>query len=187
LNVFSKLKSKVGAFVRALPKRAWVWLGALVRVRETNGTAYALITLFTIPYIWLIWRYRYLPMQDLPGHIELSFLYHRVSLGDPAYTQFYQVARQPWPNSVSTLVLSGFGSVFGFEIGVKVLLSVYAVAWPLSLALLATLLGRTPLLGLFVIPTILDFSWGVSSTTSWPSRWSWPPCAPRSPSRGDRP
>jgi hypothetical protein len=159
LNVFSKLLSKVGAFVRALPKRAWVWLGALVRMRETNGSAYGLITLFTVPYIWLIWRYRYLPMQDLPGHIELSFLYHRLSLDDPAYTQFYQVAPQPWPNSLSTLVLSGFGSVFGFETGVKVLLSVYAVAWPLSLALLATLLGRTPLLGLFVIPTILDFSW----------------------------
>jgi len=130
-------------------------------LRTPDASAFGLIALFALPYLWLVWGYEFPPMQDLSGHIELSFLHQRLSLEDPAYTPFYQVAPQPWPNSLSTVVLSTFGSVLGFESGVKLLLSLYVFAWPLSLGLLAKLLGRSPLVALFAIPTILDFNWAM--------------------------
>jgi hypothetical protein len=144
----------------ALLRRARLQYRFLVQaLRTDDGRAFGIVALFSLPYLWLIWRYEFLPMQDLSGHVELSFLHDRISADDPAYTPFYRIAPQPWPNSLSTLVLSVFGAQFGFERGVKVLLSVYALAWPLSLGALAKLLGRSPLVALFAVPTILEFNW----------------------------
>ncbi len=131
------------------------------RLRSEDGVSFTLVTLLTLPYIWLVWNHEFLPMQDLGGHIELSFLHDRLAARDPAYTPFYRVAPQPWPNSLSTLVLSVIGHIFGFEHGVKLLLCVYAVAWPLSLAWLAKLLGRSSAVALFAVPSILDFNWAL--------------------------
>jgi hypothetical protein len=154
--------NRVRALPRLLARAARTGLGSLVRaLRTPDGSAFGVIALFALPYLWLIWGYEFLPMQDLSGHIELSFLHHRLSLEDPAYTPFYQLAPLPWPNSLSIIVLSTFGSVLDFEAGVKVLLSLYVFAWPLSLGLLAKLLGRSPLVALFAIPTILDFNWAM--------------------------
>jgi len=92
-------------------------------LRTDDGRAFGIVALFSLPYLWVIWRYEFLPMQDLSGHVELSFLHDRLSADDPDYTPYYDIAPQPWPNSLSTLVLSVFGAQFGFERGVKVLLS----------------------------------------------------------------
>jgi hypothetical protein len=156
------LRFEIRAVPRALLRAARTSLARLVQVLKTpDGSAFVTIALFALPYLWLIGRYDFLPMQDLSGHIELAFLHHRLSDDDPAYAPFYRVSPQPWPNSLSTVVLSAFGSVLGFESGAKVLLSLYALAWPLSIGLLAKLLGRSPLVALFAIPTILDLNWGM--------------------------
>lgn len=127
---------------------------------QDERAQYVLLVLLSVPYVWLIWSVPFLPMQDLAGHIELSFLHERLGAHDPSYTPFYEVAQQPWPNSLSTLLLSVMGRAVGLAAGVKVLLSLYAIGWPLSLGSLARQLGRPPLIAMFALPTVLDFSWG---------------------------
>jgi hypothetical protein len=151
----------VGLPARGLPSAAASGLASLRHaIKAADGASFAVVALLSLPYLFLIWRYEFLPMQDLSGHVELSFLHHRLSLKDPLYTPYFQIAPQPWPNSLSTLVLSVFGARLGFENGVKALLSLYVFAWPLSLGVLAKQLGRSPLVALFALPTLLDFSWG---------------------------
>ena len=138
------------------------WWRELQRLGATQeGQAWLLLGLGALPYVWLLFSVQYLPMQDLPGHIELSYLHDRVSAGDPAFTGNYRIAPQPWPNSLSTLLLSLFGGALGFPVGVKLILALYVLTWPLSLGLLARSLGRTPALALLALPTIVDFNWAI--------------------------
>lgn len=146
---------------RSLYAQAWTRVRSLARAQGGERAAYWWIALLSLPYVWLIWRHEFLPMQDLSGHVELSFLHDRLIQGDPAYTPYYRISPQPWPNSLSTLVLSVVGRVVGFEHGVKALLSLYVIAWPLSLAVLARLLGRPPAIAVFTLPTLLDFNWAL--------------------------
>jgi hypothetical protein len=160
MSVRVALRSRLGELGDDLRAR-----GALRVLRDAlflgDRSAYTLIALFALPYVWLIFSVRYLPMQDLPGHIELAHLHHQIKAGDAAFTRFYQISPQPWPNSLTTIALSFLGGVAGFETSVKLALAIYAVTWPLSLALLAKQLGRTPAVALLTLPTVLDFHWAI--------------------------
>jgi hypothetical protein len=123
--------------------------------------AWWLLGLGALPLVWLVFSVSYLPMQDLPGHLELGYLHQRLRAADPAFTPFYGLAPQPWPNSLSTVLLSLLGGTFGFTGAARLLLALYLLAWPLCLGLLARTLGRSPLVALLALPTALDLGWAL--------------------------
>ena len=147
-------EAALGRLLRRLGK-------GLSQAKSQFGIVHALLLAATVPYLWALWSVRYPIMQDLPGHLETAFLHARLRLGDPEYLGSYRIQSQPWPNSLCTILLSYLGPLVGYVVAAKLLLSVYLLAWPLSVAVLARSLGRSEWLALLTLPTMLDLSWGL--------------------------
>jgi len=101
-----------------------------------------------------------LPLFDTPSHLALVRAWH--SHSDPAYAlmQHYSVSVEPVPY----LFYYGFVHLLMYvapiEIAHKLVLSVYLVAFPLSVAFLARSASRSPWLALLVFPLAYNRSWG---------------------------
>lgn len=101
-----------------------------MRLSKTNIIIIALILINLTP----IWCFKYFPTQDGSTHIHTAQAIKE--LNNPEYTKFreyYQINYFPFPNWSAQIVLILFMFVFPTLIAEKLLLTVYAVLFPLSI------------------------------------------------------
>jgi hypothetical protein len=110
-------------------------------------------------YLLPLWSARYLVAQDLPAHVELGCQILHVWRGDPDFTSVLFLRPQPWPNSLPNILLAGLLALVPSFTAAKIALSLYVIAWPLSVALLLKSFNRSPWLALLCLPTTLDMGW----------------------------
>lgn len=134
------------------PRNTWLhWI-------SWSQTAWLLVALST-PYIVALWWAEYPVMQDLYGHVESAWQWQALVSGDGLATRLYRLQSLPWPNSLGPILAGLLSRWIGAFAAVKLVLSLYLVAWPLAVLWLARELGRSPLLALLALPTLVDVNW----------------------------
>ncbi|MDZ4695443.1 MAG: hypothetical protein SGI86_09845 [Deltaproteobacteria bacterium] len=122
-----------------------------------------------LPGLWLIltiallvpvWGQRMLPLFDTPSHLALARAWH--SFSDPAYSiaRHYSLSIEPVPYLFYYGFIHLLMYVAPIEIAHKLVLSIYLVAFPLSVAFLARAAGRNPWMALLVFPMTYSRAWG---------------------------
>lgn len=126
---------------------------------KTSSKPLLVIAFLASFYLLPLWGARYTIMQDVPAHVEIGCQLLHIWRGDPVFTSALFVHGQPWANSLPSVLLAGLLAVVPSFAAVKIALSFYVIAWPLSVALLLRSFGRSPWLALLCLPTTLDFTW----------------------------
>ncbi len=123
--------------------------------RQTAGLLIAL----TIPYVVALWWADYPVMQDLYGHVESAAQWQRLMAGEALASHLYRLQSLPWPNSLGPILAGSLSPWIGAFPAVKLVLSLYLLAWPLAALWLARELGRSPILAVLALPTLIDVNW----------------------------
>jgi hypothetical protein len=122
-----------------------------------------------LPSLWLVltiallvpvWGQRMLPLFDTPSHLALARAWH--SFSDPAYgiARHYSLSIEPVPYLFYYGVIHLLMYVVPIEIAHKLVLSIYLIAFPLSVAFLARAAGRNPWMALLAFPLAYSRAWG---------------------------
>ena len=106
-----------------------------------------------------IWSVRTLPILDLPVHLALVRGWH--SMADPrfAIAAHYALRIRPSPYLLHYALVDVAMFAFKIETASKLVLSLYVLSFPLSLAMCARSLGRTPVLGLAGFVLVFNPCW----------------------------
>ena len=120
----------------------------------------AIASLLTLPLLLS----PYFIAQDLAAHVETAAQIVALLRGDDVIGATYQLHPLPWPNSLPTFAIAGLLPLLGGLAAGKLVTAVFLVAWPSSLAVLFSRLGRSPWLALLAIPTCFDLSFSFGFT-----------------------
>ena len=109
-----------------------------------------------------LWAPRFLPLLDLPDHIDAIAMWHRYHDASWGYSKYYDLNLIPvayWGYFLPVHLLS---YLMPIEVANKVYLSAYALLLPLSTAVLAKQMGRSHWLAFFAFPLVfnMNFSYG---------------------------
>jgi hypothetical protein len=140
-----------------------VRLGRVVRAAVARDPVFvAVFAALWICALVPIWRPRFLPLLDLPNHLDAIAIWHRYHDESWGYSKFYNLNLIPLPYWGYFLPVHLLAYVMPVEVANKVYLSAYALTLPLSAAVLARQMGRSYWLSLFAFPLIfnLNFSYG---------------------------
>ena len=109
-----------------------------------------------------LWAPRFLPLLDMPDHLDAIAIWHRYGHPDWGYSKYYDLNLIPLPYWGYFLPVHLLSYLMPIEIANKVYLSAYALLLPLSTALLARQMGRSHWLALFSFPLVfnMNFSYG---------------------------
>ena len=99
-----------------------------------------------------IWSTRWLPLQDLGGHVELMDVMARHADADTLYADVFELPSSPRPNTLSLWLAWLLGPIVGMVALTKLLMSAYVVGLPLGTLAIARAWGRSPWLALFAVP-----------------------------------
>jgi hypothetical protein len=129
---------------------------ALPRSRRLFFIVFALLAVAALVPVWSA---RVLPMLDIPAHLALVRGWH--DLGDASYRlgEHYALRIRPVPYLLYYACVNALMHVAPIEIANKLVLSVYLVALPASVATLARALGRSPWLGLAAFALAYNPAW----------------------------
>ena len=116
-------------------------------------------TVLSIAALVPIWSARVLPILDAPIHLALARGWH--SMGDPRFAMaaHYAIRLRPVPYLLYYTLVHGGMFVFDIETANKVVLSIYVLAFPVSVAVCARSLGRDPRLGLWGFVFVFNPCW----------------------------
>jgi hypothetical protein len=114
----------------------------------------ALVTVQLIP----IFNNRLLPMLEAPRDLSIARVWHSAHSADWHISDYYTPLFKLWPGTLSYYLLDLFLYGLPIEASHKLLLSVYVVLFPLSIAFLARALGRSAWLGILAFPLVLNRS-----------------------------
>jgi hypothetical protein len=139
--------------------------GARARVRGLVARDPLLAALFALLWICTLlplWIPRFLPLLDLPNHLDAIAIWHRFSDPSWGYQKFYRLNLLPLPYWGYFLPVHLMSYVLPIEYANKVYLSAYSLALPLTTLTLARQMGRSPWLALFAFPLVfnLNFAYG---------------------------
>ncbi|HEX4460757.1 MAG TPA: hypothetical protein VIA18_22415, partial [Polyangia bacterium] len=151
------------ANVRARLAPLWARLPASWRaVIARDSLLFTLFVALWICALLPIWVPRFLPLLDLPDHLDAIAIWHRYHDTDWRYSQYYILNLFPFPYWGYFFPVHLLSYVFPIEIANKLYLSAYALALPLSLLILARRFGRSPWLALFAFPLVfnMNFTYG---------------------------
>ena len=109
-----------------------------------------------------LWVGRHLPMVDLPQHLYLISVLHRLDDPTTLYPQFFAIRGQLTPYLGYYYLVSALNWLFPLTIANKLFLTAYVVGLPLSLAFLLRSLGRPRWPSLLAVPFAYgdSFAWG---------------------------
>jgi hypothetical protein len=115
----------------------------------------ALTALAMIP----LWSARILPMLESPTDLAIGRIWH--SLQDPVYhlSEFYALRFRALPGQLFPLLIHLLLYVSPIQVANKLVLSIYVIAFPLSVGFLARALGRSPWLALGAFPLLFSRNW----------------------------
>ncbi len=123
--------------------------------------AWGLTAILVAVTLFSLWAPRFLPLLDLPNHLAFISVWARLEDPSWGYDRFYEYNRMPvpyWGYYYAARLLSYLLSV---EAANKVVLSLYALALPASLAVFARRFDRDPRVALLAFPLIFNFSFGL--------------------------
>ena len=109
-----------------------------------------------------LWAPRFLPLLDMPDHLDAIAIWHRYRDPSWGYSKYYQLNLIPLPYWGYFLPVHLLSYLMPIEIANKVYLSAYALLLPASTALLARQMGRSHWLAFFAFPLVfnMNFSYG---------------------------
>lgn len=109
-----------------------------------------------------LWAPRFLPLLDLPDHLDAIAIWHRYHQPEWRYSEYYNLNIIPFPYWGYFFPVHMLSYVLPIEIANKLYLSIYALSLPLSLLILARRFGRSPWLALFAFPLVfnMNFAYG---------------------------
>ncbi len=109
-----------------------------------------------------LWAPRFLPLLDMPDHLDAIAIWHRYHNDSWGYSKYYDLNLIPLPYWGYFLPVHLLSYVMPIEIANKVYLSAYALLLPVSTAVLARQMGRSHWLALFSFPLVfnMNFSYG---------------------------
>ena len=123
------------------------------------------VALFAVLWICALvplWAPRFLPLLDMPDHLDAIAIWHRYRNPAWGYSKYYELNLIPLPYWGYFLPVHLLSYLMPIEIANKVYLSAYALLLPLSAAMLARQMGRSHWLALFSFPLVfnMNFSYG---------------------------
>lgn len=126
------------------PARLWAWAAALA--------------LGILP----LWAAHHLPLVDLPQHLHLISVLHRLDDPTTLYPLLFEARHELTPYLGYYYVVSLLNWLLPLEVANKVFLSAYVVGLPLGLAFLLRSLGRQTWPALLALPFAYgdSFAWG---------------------------
>lgn len=126
--------------------------GPDTRSRDAAGLFWGLFGAAIAFNVWQLWSVRWLPLQDLGGHLVLMDVVARY--GDPGtiYSELFVVSSGLRPNTLTLWLARWFGPLIGVSALAKLLLSAYVVGLPLSVLAVARGFGRSDWLAFFALP-----------------------------------
>jgi hypothetical protein len=145
---------KVPAFVSRL----------ITPLRENLALSIAIACLWMIT-LAPIWEPRFLPLLDLPNHLDAIAIWHRFNDPSWGYQRFYRLNLLPLPYWGYFFPVHMLSYLMPIEVANKVYLSAYALALPLGAMLLARRTGRSPWLALLVFPLVFNFNFSLGFIT----------------------
>jgi hypothetical protein len=123
--------------------------------------ALLLVGLGALLNLWVVLSVRWLPIQDVGGHIEIMDIMARATDPGTIYPEMYQTST-PWTANGLCLVLATlFGGLVSAITIAKLLIAFYVVALPLSILSLARAFDRPPWLALFACPLVFSAVFGL--------------------------
>jgi hypothetical protein len=126
-----------------------------------------------LPPLWLalvavqlvpIFNNRLLPMLEAPRDLALARVWHSARAEDWHVGDYYSPIYRLWPGTLIYYLLDLFLYAMPIEAAHKLLLSLYVVLFPLSIAVLARALGRSAWLAILAFPLVYNrtFMFGYS-------------------------
>ena len=109
-----------------------------------------------------LWVARHLPMVDLPQHLHLISVLHRLDDPTTLYPQFFEARNTLTPYLGYYYAVSALNWLLPLETANRLFLSLYVAGLPLSLAFLLRALGRPRWPSLLALPFAYgdSFAWG---------------------------
>src|SRR6266542_5771141 len=139
--------------------RALAAARALVARDPLLALLFAVLWIATLVPLWVP---RWLPLLDLPNHLDAIAIWNR--MGDPSwgYAKYYRLNLIPVPYWGYFLPFHLLSYLMPVEWANKVYLSAYTLALPLATLALARQMGRSRWLALFAFPLVfnLNFTFG---------------------------
>lgn len=126
---------------------------------RTERLVYAAALLFGVLPLWVS---RHLPMVDLPQHLHLISVLHRLDDPTTLYPQFFAERHELTPYLGYYYLVSALNWLLPLELANRVFLSAYVAGLPLALAFLLRSLGRPMWPSLLALPFAYgdSFGWG---------------------------
>ncbi|MCU1281215.1 MAG: hypothetical protein JWM53_4761 [bacterium] len=145
------------------PARWWSALRTAVKRGVARDPAF--VAVFAALWVFALvplWAPRFLPLLDLPNHLDAIAIWHRYGNPEWGYSKYYNLNLIPVPYWGYFLPVHLLSYLMPIEIANKVYLSAYALTLPLSVAVLARQMGRSHWLALFAFPLVfnMNFSYG---------------------------
>jgi hypothetical protein len=147
-------------------ERLWTRLPASWRtVIARDPLLFGLFVALWICALIPLWAPRFLPLLDLPDHLDAIAIWHRYHRPDWHYSDYYNLNIIPVPYWGYFFPVHMLSYLFPIEVANKLYLSLYALLLPLSLLMLARRFGRSPWLALFGFPLIFNMSFAYGFIT----------------------
>jgi hypothetical protein len=130
-----------------------------VEGRNFERFVYAVALLFGVAPLWAAHT---LPLVDLPQHLHLISVLHRIDDASTLFPEFFARRPQLTPYLGYYYSVSVLNWLFPLELANRIFLSIYVAGLPLSLAFLLTSLKRPAWPSLLAIPFAYgdSFAWG---------------------------
>jgi hypothetical protein len=133
----------------------WQRVRALIDRDPALCAAFAALWLCTLVPLWVP---RFLPLLDLPNHLDAISIWHRYHDPSWRYSEYYDLYLPPVPYWGYFFPVHVMAYVFDVEVANKIYLSAYALALPVGWALLAARMGRSPWLATFTWPFVFNMN-----------------------------
>ena len=141
--------------MRSFFSSRWLRLRALV---DRDPLLWAVFAVLWICSLIPLWVPRFLPLLDLPNHIDAIAIWHRYYDPTWRYSEYYNLNLLPVPYWGYFFPVHMMAYVLPIEIANKVYLSAYSLALPLGCVFLAVRMGRSPWLALLTFPLVFNMN-----------------------------
>lgn len=116
---------------------------------------FAVLLVVQIVPLWLV---PFLPTQDGPVHLEMAAILHRLEARNDAVTEHYlRLNLEPQPNWLIYVPLAASFEAVAPRYAEKLLLSLYALAFPLSALYAVRRLGGAPAAAFLAFPFVFNY------------------------------
>lgn len=120
--------------------------------------------LLVLASLFPIWAVKYQPLPDHAEHLSTAAILHHYHHPQFEFERYYTISLGLVPYWGYYFLTYIFALATGIDIANRIVLSFYVIGFPIGFALLAKQLGRSPMLGLLVFPTVWNYNFLIGFT-----------------------